>query len=153
MFRELLCIGGFMKKSILFLTILAVNEPVFSASLESLNKEQFVTAFVNKTTVSLATDVFNGQVVPNTFSYYLDDKGNMQGKFGAKPKNGPQADVGNYKIEADGRVLCTWKHWYNGKTMCFQIFNTENAYISVDCNNIFHTAYLKNAIKEGNHLD
>ena len=134
------------------MTIVASSQTAFSATLNSLTKEQLTNTLINNTVVSIATDVFNGQIVPNTFSYFLDDKGNMQGKFGEKPKNEPQTDIGNYKIEADGRVLCTWKHWYNGKTMCFQIFNTENAYISVDCNNIFHTAYLKSAIKEGNRL-
>lgn len=141
-----------MKKTLSFMAMLAISTPVFSATLESLSKEQLVKAFVNKTSVSISTDVYNGQIVPNTFSFYLDDKGNVKGQFGVKPKNGPQMDTGVYKIEEDGAMYVTWQHMYDGKKVCFRLFDTDNAYVSVDCNNVFHTAYLKNAIKEGNQI-
>lgn len=142
-----------MKKSWLLIAAFAVSTPAVCATLESLNKEQLIQAFVNKTAVSVTYDVFHGQPMPTTtFSYYLDDKGNIFGKFSKKPQNEPQTDTGVYYIEQDGSGYFTWKHWYDGKKICFHIFNTQNAYISVDCNNVFHTVYLKNAIKSGKQL-
>lgn len=142
-----------MRKSILFITMLAISLSVFPATLKSLDKEQFNKAFLNKTAVSVPIDVFNGKVMPKSFSYYLDDKGNVKGKFGVKPQNEPQTDEGVYTVEKDGTVYVTWKHWYGGKKICFRVFDSENAYLSLECNNVFHTAYLKNDIKEGNQLD
>lgn len=144
-----------MKTSFLFVSALAMSSTVFAANLESLNKDQIINAFVNKTIVSITSKLLDGQevnVTPRTFSFYMDDKGNLIGKLGAKPKDGPQSDVGNYKIDSEGRIFCTWRHWYDGKTVCFNFFNTQNAYLAVNCDNVFFTAYLKSAIKEGNHL-
>ncbi len=144
-----------MKTSFLWVSVLTISSTVFAANLESLNKDQVINAFVNKTAVSITSKLFNGQEVnesPRAFSFYMDDKGNLSGKLGAKSTNGPQTDVGNYKIDAEGRVFCTWRHWYGGKTVCFNFFNTQNAYLAVNCENVFFTGYLKSAIKEGNHL-
>lgn len=141
-----------MRKPISFVAMLFISEPIFSATLESLSKDQMLKNLVNKTSVSIASDIFHGQIVPNTFSYYLDAKGNVLGRFGVKPKNEPQTDTGVYTIAEDGAMYVTWQHWYNGKKMCFHLFNTENAYLSVDCDNIYHTTYLKTAIKEGNQI-
>jgi hypothetical protein len=141
-----------MKKSIAFVAILATCTSAFSVTLESLNREQMVKTFVNKTAVSIGTDIFNGEVVPKTFSFYLDYKGNVKGKFGVKPKHEPQTDVGVYTIEKDGTIYVTWKHWYGSKKICFRLFNSENAYLSLECNNVFHTAYLKSAITPGDHI-
>jgi hypothetical protein len=141
-----------MKKSILLVAMVGMSGSAFSATLESLTKEQFVKAFVNKTSVSIPADVFSGQSMSNTFSLYLDDKGHMKGRLAVKPKNEPQVDEGVYTIEADGTGYFTWNHWYNKKKLCFQLFEAENAYISLECDKVFHTVYLKNSIKAGEQI-
>lgn len=144
-----------MKKSIgiIFTTVLAINSLSFGATLNSLNKEQFVKAFVNKTSISIATDNLNGRTIENTFSMFLDNQGNIIGKMSHKPANEPQTDKGVYSIAEDGTAYITWQHWDGAKKLCFHAFNTENAYINVGCDNVFHTAFMKNAIKSGNHLN
>lgn len=37
--------------------------------------------------------------------------------------------------------------------LCGHIFETKNAYISIDCNNIFHTVFMKEAVQSGNHIN
>ena len=83
---------------------------------------------------------------------FLDDKGNIIGKMSHKPSNEPQIDKGIYSIDADGTAYITWQHWDGTKKLCFHAFNTENAYINVGCDNVFHTVFMKDAIKSGNHL-
>lgn len=46
----------------------------------------------------------------------------------------------------------TWQHWDEGKKLCFHAFDTANAYVNVDCDNVLHTAFMKEAIQSGNHL-
>jgi hypothetical protein len=144
-----------MKKyfSLILIGIFANSSLCFAATLSSLNKEQFVKAFVNKTSVSIATDNLNGRTIENTFSMFLDDHGNAVGKMSQKPTNEPQTDKGIYSINDDGTAYITWQHWDGKKTLCFRAFNTENAYINVGCDNVFHTAFMKEAIQPGNLLN
>lgn len=143
-----------MEKSIgAICTILIIfSSPSFCATLNSLNKDEFINAFVNKTSVSIATDNLNGHTIDNTFSMYLDDKGNIVGRMSRKPSNEPQIDKGTYSIDDDGTAFITWQHWDSAKKLCFHAFNTDNAYINVGCDNVFHTVFMKDAIKSGNHL-
>lgn len=138
---------------IIFVALLSINSLSFSATLNSLNRDQFIKAFVNKTSISIATDNLNGRTIENTFSMYLDDKGNIIGKMSHKPVNEPQTDNGVYSIDEDGTAYITWQHWDGEKKLCFHAFNTNNAYINVGCDNFFHTAFMKEAIKAGNHLN
>ncbi|MFZ4076663.1 MAG: hypothetical protein ACOYKA_01635 [Legionellaceae bacterium] len=124
----------------------------FAVTLNSLNKEQFIEAFVNKTSVSIATDNLNGRTIENTFSMFLDDKGHVLGKMSHKPAHEPQIDTGRYTLDEDGTVYMTWQHWDGGKKLCFHAFDTANAYVNVDCDHVFHTAFMKEAIKPGNLL-
>gem|GEM_PF-1610532 len=144
-----------MKKCIIFIftAVLAISSLCFAATLNSLNKDQFIKAFVNKTSTSIATDNLNGRTIENTFSMFLDDKGNVIGKMSHKPTNEPQIDTGSYLIDEDGTAYITWKHWDGAKKLCFHAFNTENAFINVGCDTVFHTAFMKNAIKSGNQLN
>lgn len=144
-----------MKKSvgIMFGILLTINSLSFGAALISLNKDQFVKAFVDKTSISIATDNLNGRTIENTFSMFLDNKGNITGKMSHKPANEPQTDKGIYSIDEDGTTYVTWQHWDGAKKLCFHAFNTNNAYINVGCDNVFHTAFMKDAIKAGNHLN
>jgi len=142
-----------MKKILaFFLLTLFATTPCFGATLVSLNKTQIIKAFVNKTATSIATDNLNGQTINNTFSMFLDDKGNIVGKMSIKPPNQPQVDKGTYTIENDGTVYLTWQHWDNAKKLCFHAYNTQNAYINVGCDMVFHTAFMKDAIRIGNQL-
>jgi hypothetical protein len=141
-----------MKKLLLLITMLAISPLALCATLQSLNKKQLNDAFVNKTAVSINYDDFHGHPLGASFSYYLDGKGNIIGKLSQKPENEPQTDTGTYYLKADGTGYFTWKHWYGGKKICFRIFNTKNAYISVDCQNQFHTVYMKKDIQSGNQI-
>ncbi len=135
------------------ITMLSSTTLCFGSSLNSLNKDQFIKAFVNKTSVSIATDNLNGNTIENTFSMFLDSEGNVIGKMSHKPTNEPQIDKGTYLIDEDGTAYITWQHWDGSKKLCFHAFNTENAYINVGCDNVFHTAFMKDAITSGNHLN
>lgn len=143
-----------MKKliSLIFTLLLVINSLSFGATLTSLNKDEFVKAFVNKTSISIATDNLNGRTIENTFSMFLDEQGNIIGKMSYKPVNEPQIDKGIYSVDKDGTAYITWQHWDGAKKLCFHAFNTENTYISVGCDNIFHTAFMKDSIKSGKHL-
>ncbi len=143
-----------MRKSIsfAFAAFVIASSSVFSATLNSLNKTEFIKAFVNKTSTSIATDNLNGRTIENTFSMFLDDKGNIIGKMSHKPANEPQTDKGVYTIQNDGIAYIIWKHWDGAKKLCFHVFNTQNAYINVGCDGVFHTAFMKEAIQTGNHL-
>jgi len=98
----------------------------YAATLPSLNKSEFVKAFVNKTSSSIATDNLNGQTIDNTFSMFLDDHGNIIGKMSHKPENEPQTDKGKYVIQKDGTAYITWQNWDGAKKLCFHAFDTQN---------------------------
>jgi hypothetical protein len=144
-----------MKKlttGILFIALTTINSLCFGTVLHSINKTQFNQSFVNKTFTSIPTDNLNGHTIDNTFSMYLDGQGNIWGKMSHKPANEPQVDKGIYTITNDGTFYITWQHWDGAKKLCGHIFNTQNAYISVDCDNVFHTVFMKEASRPGNHL-
>ncbi len=143
-----------MKKfiTLTFTILLASGSVSFASTLNSLNKEQFIKAFVNKTAVSIPTDNLNGRTIENTFSMFMDDKGKVIGKMSIKPADEPQTDTGSYSIDADGTAYITWKHWDGAEKLCFHVFDTSNTYISVGCDKVFHTAFMKEEIKSGNLL-
>jgi hypothetical protein len=65
-----------MRKVILAVFITPIISSLcYGANLNSLNKEQFIAAFVNKTSVSIPTDNLNGRTIANTFSMFLDNQG------------------------------------------------------------------------------
>jgi len=138
---------------IILVALLTISSLSFSATLNSLSRDQFIKTFVDNTSISIATDNLNGRTIENTFSMYLDDKGKVIGKMSHKPVNEPQTDNGMYSIDEDGTAYITWQHWDGAKKLCFHAFNTNNAYIAVGCDNVFHTAFMKEAIKSGNHLN
>jgi hypothetical protein len=137
---------------IMFFALIVTSSLTFGATLPSLNKNQFIKAFVNKTSTSIATDNLNGRTIDNTFSMFFDAHGNVLGKMSHKPANEPQIDKGIYTIQNDGTAYITWQHWDGAKKLCFHAFNTQNAYINVGCDNVFHTAFMKDAIQLGNRL-
>lgn len=83
---------------------------------------------------------------------FIDDKGNVWGKMAHKPTNEPQTDTGVYSITETGTVYFTWKHWDGSKKLCFNIFKTQNTYLSISCDHVFHTAFMKADIQTGNKL-
>ncbi len=117
-----------------------------------MSKSQVQQAFVNKTFTSIATDNLNGRTINNTFSMYLDSKGNIWGKMSQKPANEPQTDQGVYTIKSDGSMNITWHHWDNKKELHALYFETKNAYVAVGKDQMFHTVFMKEAIQSGNHL-
>lgn len=141
-----------MKKIIATLPFLFFIGSSYCVILTSLNKDEFKEVFVGKTAVSIATDNLNGRTINNVFSMFLDDQGKIIGRMSIKPANEPQRDEGIYSIEDDGTAYITWKHWDGAKKLCFHSFKTKNAYINIGCDNVFHTVFLKKAIRTGNQL-
>lgn len=144
-----------MKKLIsilIFTTLFTTSAIGFSATLQSLTQTQMEQAFVGKTAVSIGTDNLNGKTISNTFSMYMDPKGHIWGKMSQKPAHEPQTDTGTYSIDPDGSFHITWQHWDGAKELTGYVFVTENAYLSVDNNNVFHTVFMKAQIVSGKHL-
>ena len=139
-------------KMILFLVFFLMTELCFGATLKSMSKNEIKELLLNKTLVSIATDNLNCQTIQNTFSLYLDNKGNSFGKMEHKPSNEPQTDTGVYSISKDGTLYLTWQHWDGAKKLCAHFFNTQNAYLAIDCENVFHTVFMKETVRSGNHL-
>lgn len=139
-----------MKKQLtLFAALIATSSLSFGATLNAINQDQFKQAFVGKTFTSISTAQSNGKEIDNSVTVYMDNQGTIQGKFTNKPVNAPQTDEGVYKIKDDGMVCITWQHWFNGKEECVYAYDTQNAYIMVDTNKIFHFPVMKFAITGG----
>lgn len=144
-----------MKKpspGIVFTVFLLIAPSAFSATLTSLNKTQLQKNFFHKTFISVSTDNLNGRTINNTFSMYLDGKGNIVGRMSVKPANQPQNDRGVYSISETGSLYIQWQHWDAQKRLCAKMYNTQNAYLAISCKQVFHTVFMKAAIKSGNHL-
>lgn len=124
----------------------------YSSSITSLDKMQLQTAAINKTFSSIAIDNLNGKTINNIFSMYMDKHGNIFGKMSVKPANLPQYDQGTYTIDQDGTFYITWQHWDEHKKICGHLFETKDAYISIDCDNVFHTVFMKDKILLGNKI-
>ena len=137
-----------MKKQLVVVaTLIATSSLGFSATLSSINQDQFKQAFVKKTFTAVLTSQLNGKEITSGLTVYVGNKGKIKGKFTDKPVNGPQADQGVYVIKNDGMICITWRHWFKGKEECVYAYNTKNAYIMVDNNDIFHFSIMKFAIK------
>lgn len=124
----------------------------FSASLNSMTKDQVFKSIVNKSLVSIGVDNLNGKTVNNSNSVYLGKGGIVHGKMGHKPPNLPQYDAGRYNVGPDGTVYIKWNKWDESQQLCFHIFETKNAYITVDCRGLYHSTFMKSDIKAGNQL-
>lgn len=142
-----------MKKQLaIFAALITTSSLSLGATLNSINQDQFKQAFIEKTFTAISTSQLNGKEINNGITVYIADKGKIKGKFTDKPTNGPQTDQGVYSIKDDGMVCITWQHWFNGKEECVYAYNTQNAYIMVDNNNIFHFSIMKFAIQSGDNL-
>ncbi len=139
-------------KHFVALFFIFLNSCLFGATLKSIGKKQVEEAFINKTAVSIPTDNLNGKTIENTFSMFLDTQGQIFGTMSQKPENEPQTDQGVYRIANDGSMYITWNHWDGAKKICARFFETQNAIISIDCDNIFHTVFMKESIQSGNQL-
>ncbi len=145
-----------MKKAvqkILGMALITMTSVSFAATLTSLNKTQVEQAFVGKTLVSIPTDNLNGKTINNTFSMFMDNHGHIWGSMSQKPVDEPRADEGVYSIKQDGTVYMTWNHWDGAKQLCFHSFATANAYLNVGCDQVFHTAFMKADVVQGDHLN
>ncbi len=144
-----------MKKSttLVFSALMTISTAVFAdQELESMSKADVQKALVNQTGTSIPTVRLNNQAVTNTFKFYMDDQGHIFGKFLHKPKGQPKIDQGTYNIDSDGKLHITWQHWDNAQAICFYLYNTQNDYLSIGCDNSFHTAFVKASMRAGNQL-
>ncbi len=142
-----------IQRSVIFTVLLVIGSFAFSATLTSMTQLQIEQALVNKTLVSIPTDNLNGRDINNRFSMFMDGHGVIWGKMSFKPSNEPQADKGIYSIAKDGTFYITWQHWDGAKKLAGHIFETQNAYLAISNDGVFHTAYMKEAVQSGNHLD
>ena len=136
----------------LFITGVLLSPMLHAAVLYSLNKTQVKKHFVNRTLVSIGVDNLNGKTVNNSNSVFLDGHGMVYGKMGHKPQHQPQYDKGTYKISNNGTIFIKWKQWDDSKKLCFHVFEAKNAYITIDCNGLYHSTFLKSDIETGNRL-
>lgn len=139
-------------KTLLFSVTFLGMHAGYASTLTSMNASEVKKELVNKTFVSIATDNLNGKTINNVFSTYLDKKGKIYGRMSVKPKNEPQTDVGQYEISRDGAVYITWENWDRHKKLCANFYDTKNAYLAISCDKVFHTVFMKESIREGNHL-
>lgn len=141
-----------MQRTVISITLMMISFVSFSATLSSMTQAQVEHAIVNKTLISIPTDNLNGRTIDNTFSMFMGGHGVMLGSMSLKPANEPQTDQGSYTIQKDGTVYFIWQHWDGAKKLCAHFYNTQNAYLAVGCDQVFHTAYMKAAIQSGDHL-
>jgi hypothetical protein len=143
------------KQLVIFAALIVTNSLSLGATLSSINQDQFIKSFVGKTfsaKTSISTTQLNGKEIDNSVTVYMDNKGTIQGKYTHKPAHAPQTDQGVYSIKDDGMICMTWQHWFNGKEECVYAYDTQNAYVMVDNNHIFHFSIMKFAIKPGDNL-
>lgn len=137
-------------KIVVLLMLLILASPLsFGAVLRSMNEAEFEKYFTGKTFQSIPTNTLDVHTY-NIFSVYLDGHGGVWGKMSQKPSGEPQADHGSYTVKPDGTFIITWQHWNKPKKLCGHLFETKNAYIIVDCDQVFHSVFMKNASQSGN---
>ena len=135
------------------LILLCTTTMCFAVTLHSMSKLQIEAAFFNKTYISIPVDNLDGKTVNDSNTIYLDGKGVVVGEMGIKPKHEPKIATGSYTISKDGAVYIQWKHWDFKKRLCFHLYETNNAYVSIDCHNVFHSVFMKSARQLGNHIN
>ncbi len=145
-----------MKKSITKIILVSIltfslSSLGYSATLQSLNKQQFEQAFINKTATSVGTVQVDGTPINTPFSMFLDNHGHIWATLVAQPSTTeiPQSDEGTYTLGRDGSLYIKWNHWFQSQRLCAHIFNTQNGYVVVGCNNVFQTVFMKNSIVSG----
>jgi hypothetical protein len=132
--------------------LMTITASSFGATLHSLSTDQIKQAFVNKTLTSIPAVHIDQKIMDNTVNIFMDDKGHIMGKFMKKPDTVPQTDSGDYTVNNAGDIYITWQHWHAGKQFCVRLYDTQNAYVAVDCSDVFHTAFIKSTAQTGNHL-
>lgn len=130
----------------IFIALVATSSLSFGATLNAMNQDQLKQVFIGKTITSISTAQEKG--IDNGFAVYLEDKGNIYGKFTQASTKVPQTDQGVYRIKDDGLLCITWQHWFRDEE-CLYIYDTQNAYIAVDNQNTFHTVFMKSDIQSG----
>jgi hypothetical protein len=141
-----------MKRLSYLVALMFLNSSVLATTLQSMTKEEIQNSLINKTLISIPTDNLNGKTINNTFTMYMDGQGNIYGQMSLKPNNEPQTDQGIYTLENDGTISIQWHHWDNKEKLYAQIFETQNAYLAIGSDHVFHTAYLKESILPGNKI-
>lgn len=141
-----------IQKSVICVILWIVSFLGYAVTLTSMTQSQIEQVIINKTLVSIPTDNLNGQTIDNTFSMFMDDHGVIWGKMSHKLIDEPQIDKGTYSIARDGAFYITWQHWDGAKKISGYIFDTQNAYLAIDNDHVFHTAYMKEAMQSGNRL-
>lgn len=139
-----------MKKLAIIILSLLSFSCFANTKLTALDKKQIEQNIVAKTLVSIPVGNLNDKTIQDVFYIYIEKDGKIWGKMRTKIQEQPQSDQGTYSISRDGTISYTWQHWNNTQRLCGRLFGTKNAYIFVDCDNVFHTAYLKENVLSGN---
>lgn len=140
---------NFLLGSLLALTTLTVS----AASLKSIDKIEIQKNLLQKTIKSVDISRLDGKLKDDFNAIYMDRKGKIFGKMGYKHRYLPLTDTGKYRITPSGTIYITWDHWHRSKPVCLHLFDTKNAYISVDCDAHYRGTFLKNKIKSGKHFE
>ena len=123
-----------------------------SKNLHSMTRDAVTKAFVGNTLTSIGVDNLNGKMVNASNIVYLDKKGVIYGKLGRQIAHVPQYDQGKYQIQKGGSLMITWSHWDFSKPLCFNLFEVKNAYLSIDCQGVYHSTFMKSAVQSGRHV-
>lgn len=120
--------------------LLLMSSYTFAATLESLTKAQVQEYLVNKKIAAVP-----GQVA--TFSLFFTDKGIIKGEASNPKTSIPNTDQGKYSIDDDGTIHIQWDHWEGRKNLCMRLFATKNAFIAVNCDDVWETVFLRKSIQ------
>lgn len=143
-----------MKKIAIISLAVVMSTAGFAASMNSLNKNELTNMISDKTITSVPLITMDNQLTPNTFTGYFGKDGTINGKLSNQPENGPQADNGTYKINADGSLCVTWQHWNNTSPICVSAYKVGNGLMLVNTkSHDFETLLLSSDIKTGNQIN
>lgn len=142
-----------MRNSLALLAILLLAPSLcLAGSLNSMGKDEVVSAFSDKTITTIPAATLNGKVIKNTFTGFFSKDGKATGAFETKPSDDPQTDTGTWKVNADGLFCYKWDHWDGGKEECVSMFKLTNGYLVINDQNGFESMILSELIKPGNQM-
>jgi hypothetical protein len=136
------------------IAVAAISTVSFANAINSLKQNELKQILTDKTISSAPVITMDNHLTPNTFSGYFAKDGTINGKLANQPDNGPQADAGKYKIEANGNLCVTWDHWNNQKPICVSAYKVGNGLMLVNTeSHDFENLLLSSDIKAGNQLN
>jgi hypothetical protein len=143
-----------MKKlALLASATLLVSTFSFAQTLHSLDKDQVTKALQGNTIKTIPLVTLNNKLIENSMTGYFDQDGKIHGQLSNKPAGEPQADEGNWQVQADGTLCATWQHWNNKQPICVTVYKLTNGLLLVNKESEkFESLILQDSIKSGKHI-